>query len=160
MQPSIMKPLCLILALAASVSISAQTADRTAAIHDLVDSKNYVFHATTATAMDGMVKNLTSEYVVALTPDSIFCDLPYFGRAFAATMDGDAIVFTSKDFSYDSRPTKKGGWEITIRPKDAKKNVSQMYLSIRSNGLTTVRVMGTNKDPISFDGEITSPGAQ
>jgi hypothetical protein len=155
-----MKNLFLILLLAAAVPVCAQT-DRATAIKGLVDAKSYDFHATTATAMDGMVKNLTSEYLVKMTPDSIVGSLPYFGRATAPSMDGDGINFTTKDFSYDSRPTKKGGWEITIRPKDdAKRSVSQLYLSIRSNGLTTIRVMGTNKDPISFDGEITSPGAQ
>ena len=155
-----MKDLFLIFLLATTVPVCAQ-ADRTAAIKALVDAKSYDFHATTATAMDGMVKNLTSEYLVKVTPDSIVGFLPYFGRANAPTMDGDGISFTTKDFSYDSRPTKKGGWEITIRPKaDAKRSVSQLYFSIRSNGLTTIRVMAPNKDPITFDGEITSPGAQ
>jgi hypothetical protein len=154
-----MKSLFLVLSLAVATTVCAQS-DRTAAIQALVDSKSYDFHATTATAMDGMVKNLTSEYLVKISPDSMACTLPYFGRATAATMDGDGIVFTSKDFTYDSRPTKKGGWEITIRPKDAKRAVSQVYLSIRSNGLTTMRVMSPSKDPITFDGEITSPGAQ
>jgi Domain of unknown function (DUF4251) len=155
-----MKSLFLFLALAASLPVCAQT-DRAAAIKGLVDVKSYDFHATTATAMDGMVKSLTSEYLVKITPDSIVGNLPYFGRASAPTMDGDGINFTTKDFSYDSRPTKKGGWEITVRPKDdSKRSVSQVYLSIRSNGLTTIRVMAPNKDPISFDGEITSPGAQ
>ena len=155
-----MKNLSLILLLAAAVPVCAQT-DRTGAIKGLVEVKSYDFHATSATAMDGMVKNLTSEYLVKMTPDSIIGSLPYFGRANAPTMDGDGISFTTKVFSYDTRPTKKGGWEITIRPKDdAKRFVGQLYLSIRSNGLTTLRVMAPNKDPISFDGEITSPGAQ
>src|ERR1700678_2913317 len=112
-----MKNLFLILLLAAAVPVCAQT-DRATAIKGLVDAKSYDFHATTATAMDGMVKNLTSEYLVKMTPDSIVGSLPYFGRATAPSMDGDGINFTTKDFSYDSRPTKKGGWEITIRPKD------------------------------------------
>jgi hypothetical protein len=84
-----------------------------------------------------------------------------FHATTATAMDGDGISFTTKDFSYDSRPTKKGGWEITIRPKDdGKRSVTQLYFSIRSNGLTTIRVMAPHKDPITFDGEITSPGAQ
>lgn len=155
-----MKYLFFFLALAAAIPVCAQD-DRTAAIKGLTDAKSYDFHATTATAMDGMVKNLTSEYLVKITPDSIVGILPYFGRANAPTMDGDGISFATKDFSYDSRTTKKGGWEITIRPKDdGKRSVSQLYFSIRSNGLTTIRVMAPNKDPITFDGEITSPGAQ
>jgi hypothetical protein len=155
-----MKSFFLILFIAAAVPVCAQ-ADRTAAIKGLVDAKSYDFHATTATAMDGMVKSLTSDYLVKMAPDSISGSLPYFGRASAPTMDGDGINFTTKDFSYDARPTKKGGWEITIRPNDdGKRSVSQLYFSIRSNGLTTIRVMAPNKDPITFDGEITSPGAQ
>ena len=153
-----MKNLFLFLLLATAVPVCAQT-DRTDQIHALVDSKNYVFHATTAKSQDGMVKSLTSDYVLTLTSDSIICDMPYFGRAFAASAtDEDAITFKSKDFSYDAQQTKKGGWEIAIKPKDAKKEASQMYLSIRSNGLTTLRVTAPNKDPMTFDGEITSPG--
>jgi Domain of unknown function (DUF4251) len=154
-----MKNLFLILLLIAAVPVCAQT-NRTAAIKGLVDAKSYDFHATTAAAIDGMVKNLTSEYLVKMMPDSITGFLPYFGRADAPTMDGDGITFTSKDFSYDCRPTKKGGWQIMIRPKDAKRSVSQLLFTIQSNGKTTVRVIAPNKDPISFDGEITSPGAQ
>jgi hypothetical protein len=154
-----MKNLFFVLALAASSPVCAQLTDRTTQIHVLVDSKNYVFHATTATSQDGAVKSLTSEYVLTLTPDSIACDLPYFGRAFAASGSDDVgIVFTSKDFSYDVQQTKKGGWEIAIKPKDVKKEASQMHLSIRANGLTTLRVTAPNKDPMTFDGEITSPG--
>ena len=154
-----MKNLFLILLLAAAIPVCAQT-DRTAAIKGLVDAKSYDFHATTSMAMDGMVKNLTSDYLVKMMPDSVVGFLPYFGRANAPTMDGDGITFTSKDFSYDCRPTKKSGWEIMIRPKDAKRSVSQLLFTIQSNGLTTVRVIAPNKDPISFNGEITSPGAQ
>lgn len=155
-----MKNLFLILFIATAVPVCAQT-DRAAAILGLVDAKSYDFHATTSMSMDGFVRNLTSDYRVKMMPDSIVGNLPFFGRAEASTMDGDGINFKTKDFSYDSRPTKKGGWEITIRPRDdGKKSVSKLSLTIQSNGLTTIRIMAPNKDPISYDGEITSPGAQ
>jgi Domain of unknown function (DUF4251) len=153
-----MKSLFLLLALAAVMPVCAQSTDQTAAIQSLVESKNYVFRAQTALPQAGQARNLTSTYDLKITSDAIVSDLPYFGRAYAPVDPNEGgIQFTSKDFTYTSKPGKKGGWEIAIKPNDIKTDVRQMWLTITVDGYATLRVIGNNRNPISFNGQVFSP---
>ena len=127
----------------------------------LIDSKKYGFNAQSATAKKGRTVQLTSGYGLKLNNDSLHVDLPYYGRAYTtsypASRDDTGIQFNSHDFSYLADTTKKGGWEITIKPKGAK--VSVIYLSISSTGYCTVRISSSDRDPISYYGTIADyPG--
>jgi hypothetical protein len=153
-----MKSLFLFAALAAVIPVWAQSTDKTAAIQSLVESKNYVFRAQTALPQSGQVRNLTSIYDLKITTNALVSDLPYFGRAYAPVDPNDGgIQFTSKDFTYTSKPRKKGGWEIAIKPNDIKADVRQMWLTITTTGYATLRVICNNRNPISFNGQVFSP---
>ena len=97
----------------------------------------------------------TADYDLKIKPDTIDSDLPYFGRAYTAPIDpADAgIDFTSVKFDYNIVPGKKGGWEITIKPKDVT-DINGMYLSISENGYALLRVNSNNRQAISFTGYI------
>jgi hypothetical protein len=156
-----MKSLFLFVALAAVIPVCAQSTDKKAAMKSLVESKNYVFRAQTAIPQTGQVRNLTSIYDVKISTNSIVSDLPYFGRAYAPVDPNEGgIQFTSKDFTYTSKPTKKGGWEIAIKPNDITADVRQMWLTITSEGYATLRVIANNRNPISFSGQVFSPDSQ
>ena len=156
-----MKSLFLLAALAAVIPVCAQPTDKKAAMKSLVESKNYVFRAQTAIPQTGQARNLTSIYDLKITTNAIVCDLPYFGRAYAPVDPNEGgIQFTSKDFTYTAKPTKKGGWEIAIKPNDISADVRQMWLTITSDGYATLRVIGNNRNPISFSGQIFSPDSQ
>ncbi len=156
-----MKSLLFFAALAAVIPVYAQSTDKTAAIQSLVESKNYVFRAQMALPQSGQPRNLTSIYDLKISSDAIVSDLPYFGRAYAPVDPNEGgIQFTSKDFTYTSKPKKKGGWEITIKPNDIKADVRQMWLTITTTGYATLRVIANNRNPISFSGQVFSPGAQ
>jgi hypothetical protein len=153
-----MKSLLFLVVLAAAIPACAQSTDKTAAIRNLVDSRNYTFRAQTAMPQTGQVRNLTSIYDLKITANSIVSDLPYFGRAYAPVDPNEGgIVFSSKDFTYTSKPKKKGGWEIAIKPNDIKTDVRQMWLTISADGYATLRVIGNNRNPITFNGQIFSP---
>src|ERR1700675_3924093 len=112
-----MRSLFLFVARAAVIPVCAQSTDKKAAMKSLVESKNYVFRAQQALPQTGQPRNLTPIYDLKITPNTIVSDLPYFGRAYAPVdPNGGGIQFTSKDFTYTSKPTKKGGWEIVIKP--------------------------------------------
>ena len=122
----------------------------------LVDSQQYIFHAQTVSPMNGRQRFLTTDYTIKVSKDTIITDLPYFGRAYSAPInpsDG-GIQFTSTSFEYKVTPRKKGGWDITIQPKDAR-DVQQMILTIFDNGKADLRVNSNNRQPISFNGYIT-----
>jgi len=149
---------------AAQTTKQQKQAAKEAAVKKMIDSVHYVFKADYALPMRGGQKNLTSDYDLVVKKDTITAFLPYFGRAYTAPNDiytnEGGIKFKTADFSYDSKPSKKGGWEITIKPKDTNisnwRSVQQMYLSISANGYATLRVTSTNRDPISFNGYIDS----
>jgi Domain of unknown function (DUF4251) len=156
-----MKSLFFLAALAAAIPARAQSTDKAAAIQRLVESKNYVFRAQTAMPQTGQVRNLTSIYDLKIRTDAIVSDLPYFGRAYAPVDPNEGgIQFTSKDFTYTSKPKKKGGVEITIKPNDIKADVKQMWLTITTDGYATLRVICNNRNPISFNGQVFSPDSQ
>jgi hypothetical protein len=124
-------------------------------IKQLVDSQNYVFRAQTALPMRGGSKQLTTEYTLKVSKDTIDADLPYFGRAYNAPMDASqgGIRFQSTEFQYSKVSSKKGRWNVVIKPLDLK-DPRQLTISISSSGSASLQVLSNNRDAISFNGEI------
>jgi glutamate dehydrogenase/leucine dehydrogenase len=84
-----------------------------------MDAKRYTFLANYVLPQRGGGRQLTSEYDLRVTPDSVISFLPYFGRAYFDVPYGGGdggIKFTSTKFTYEAKEKKKGGWEISIRP--------------------------------------------
>jgi hypothetical protein len=127
----------------------------TAIVRQKVEAKTYTFIAQRASPMRGRVVQLTSLYDLRITGDSVIAGLPYYGRAYSAPINpsDNGINFTSVAFDYQSQFRKKR-WEITIRPKDVP-NVSEMNLTIYSNGRASLQVTSNNRQPISFDGVLS-----
>lgn len=128
-----------------------------AEVQNLIQSKEYVFVAQSVLPLSGRSMNLTSLYNLKVNGDTIVSDLPYFGRAFVAPINPaeGGIHFTSTDFSYDVKNRKKGGWEISIIPKDAK-DVRQLFLTISEDGYASLQVTSNNKQSIGYNGYVTS----
>lgn len=131
--------------------------EKIAEIQSLVQSKNFVFVAQNAYPMSGRYINLTSVYDVKLSADTVVSDLPYFGRAFVAPINPSegGIHFTSTKFTYTIKEKKKGGWDITILPKDAR-DVREMFLNVSADGYASLQVTSNNRQLINFTGYITS----
>lgn len=146
-----MKSLLLIVALGLGIAAGAQSKNTKA----LVEGRNFVFKAQTALPLSGRTRNLTSDYDLKVTKDKVVSYLPYFGRAYQAPIDpGKApLDFTTREFSYTSVPGKKGGWTVTIKPKDYA-DVQQLVLNISSDGYASLQVLSTNRQAISFNGVI------
>ena len=127
-------------------------------IQSLVESQQFVFKAETVSPLRGGTRHLTSDYELKVSKDSLIADLPYFGRAYSAPLDPSkgGIQFTSVNFQYKPEMRKKGGWNVSIKPKDAS-GVQQISFIISSNGSATLQVISANRDAISFDGHIVPP---
>ncbi|MBS1917657.1 MAG: DUF4251 domain-containing protein [Bacteroidetes bacterium] len=126
-----------------------------AAIKEKVESKRYAFIAQTAIPMGMRIRQLTSDYELKVSNDTLEAYLPYFGRAYTATIGSsdDGINFKTTDFTYTSTSRKKGGWNITIVPKKSG-DTRQLILSITSTGYASLQVNSNNKQTISFNGYI------
>jgi hypothetical protein len=135
-------------------------AAKAAAVKKMVDDVNYIFEANLAYPMRGGSRQLTGEYDLRVLKDTVTAYLPYFGRAFVAPIDPTegGIKFTWTKFEYSTKQLKNGNWEITIKPKEKNigrmTDVQQLRLSISSAGYASLQVTSSNRDPISFQGEI------
>jgi Domain of unknown function (DUF4251) len=135
--------------------VNAQDSKQETNIQNLVDSHQFVFKAESVSPLRGGIRHLTSDYELKVSKDSVIADLPYFGRAYSAPLDPSkgGIQFTSANFQYNTLKRKKGGWNISIKPKDAS-GVEQLVLFIANSGSATLQVISTNRDAITFDGHI------
>jgi Domain of unknown function (DUF4251) len=140
-------------------SRAQSSAGNAVAVKTLIDSGNYVFRATSATSMEGRVRQLETDYMVTVTKDKITVDLPYYGEANSAPLDPteNGIQMTSTAFDYSVTPRKKDGWNVKIKPKDGK-DVQQITLTISSEGYVNAQVISRNRQPINFSGVISAPG--
>ena len=145
--------LIVLFAVLGSAFVQAQNLDKSV-VQNFIKSKEFVFKAQTVLPITGMSRQLTSDYDVRFLGDSIVAYLPYFGRAYSAGYgEGGGIDFTSTKFDYKATQRRKGGWDISIKPKDAK-DVQQMNLTVSENGYATLQVTSNNRQPISFNGYI------
>ena len=130
------------------------SASKDSIIKRLIDKQDYIFYAQYATPMTGRQRYLTSDYIVKVSKDTVISDLPYFGRAYSASINGEGgIKFTSTSFDYKITPKKKGGWDISIKPKDVSA-VQQFNMTVFENGSASLQVASTNRQSISFNGYI------
>ncbi|PWV56061.1 DUF4251 domain-containing protein [Chitinophaga sp. S165] len=134
-----------------------KTNDKQAAIEKMITARNFVFKAETVLPSAPTInRQLTSDYDVKVSPDTVISFLPYFGRAFNAPMDPTkgGIQFTSTKFEYNQTARKKGGWDIAIKPQDTQ-DARLLSFSISENGYASLQVISNNRQPITFNGYIT-----
>ena len=125
----------------------------------MVDSQHFVFVAQSASPLRGSFRNLTSQYDVTVSNDTMESYLPYFGRAYTApiTPSESGLNFTSTNFSYEVTPGKKNAWVVSIKPKD-RQDVQQYLFTIYDNGSANLNVTSVSRDAIYFLGYIQKTG--
>ena len=125
----------------------------------IIEAKNYIFKAQTVTPSRGSLRQLTSEYDLTVSGDSVIAYLPYFGRAYSAPINTEGgINFSSAKSGYFVKQ-KKNRWEITIEPGDVT-DVQQLHLDIYQNGRANLLVNSINRQSISFSGYIVEGKGQ
>lgn len=140
-------------AFAFTASFSQETNEAT--LKNLLSNKNFIFKAQSAWPLQGTVVQLTAGFDMRVMMDSINTYLPYFGRSYQANYGSTngGINFTSTKFDYKLKEKSKGGWELTIKPSDAK-DINQLIYSISKNGYATLQVTSNNRQAISYYGII------
>lgn len=124
------------------------------------ENPDFRFTAINAQPTGGRTINLTSDYFLKVSRDTVQAYLPYFGRAYTAPMNPSegGIRFTSTDFTYTSQKKKNGLYEITITPKDVDNNIMLRGLVLRlsagTSGYGSLNVQSSSRQNISFYGTI------
>ncbi len=139
---------------------TAQTAAEKEAVayevNQRVNDFDFTFKATYAYPTGFRSIYLSPYYDVKVNPDTVRAYLPYYGRAYVAPMDPSkgGIKFTSTDFDYQVSPgRKKGNWQVNIRTRDTGREIF-FFFDIWENGTARLSVTDTNRQPISFQGDI------
>lgn len=143
----------------------------------ILEAQHYVFVATSASPLNasdinkvmsrmpgftggaGNINLSGSNYDLTVTKDSVVAYLPYYGRSYTPKIGGfdeGGIKFKSKDFSYKAAMRKKGGWLISLAPKDVKDNYS-LTLFVTTAGYATLTVTNNTQQPITFNGYLSEP---
>ncbi len=124
-------------------------------IQQVLAAKEFTFKAQTANPVGSRSISLTGGYDLIIKPGSIDAALPFFGRAYAPVdLNAGGINFNSKRFQYAATADGKGGWQILIRPEDVPE-VQELNMNISADGYGTLHITNTNRQAISFYGEIT-----
>lgn len=140
----------------ASTQTSAEKQAQALEIRKKVENGDFTFNATYAYPTGFRSMYLSPYYDVKVKPDTVVAYLPYYGRAYSAPMDPTegGIKFTSTDFDYNVKPGKKSGnWLVDIRFNDTKREIL-FFFDIWENGTARLNVTDTNRQSISFNGNI------
>jgi hypothetical protein len=139
-------------------SVSAvQAQDKNENLKASLDAKRFSFEVRTVLPTSGSARQVGgSGYQLKLQGDSLRSYLPYYGRAYSASMGSDAgYTFTSTKFDYTITDRKKGGWQVSIKPKDVP-DVRELLLTVSENGAAVLQAMSNNRQPISYNGDVTA----
>jgi len=121
-----------------------------------IKSRDYFFVPESVSTSTVTAPVTSTEYGVSVSMDSIIAFLPFNGKSYSfsrPTQSSDeSIKFVSTNFEYSAVGKKKGKWEITIEPKDAKG--VRLFLIVFSNGNAEMDVISPGKETMLFKGYV------
>lgn len=153
-------------------SCASQGSSDPKTVETLVNAQEFTFHAERANptnydvinVLNSMpnatvtrVLNLSGDYTIDVSKNTLEVVLPYFGRLFNPTYgntNDNGYRFTSKDFTVSKTQNKKGKWTLKFKPKDVR-TVDEMNIEIFKNGKASVSVRSNDRQPIIYDGYIS-----
>ncbi len=127
------------------------------AVKEQVVSENYKITVNSAYPRRGRSVQLSSPYSLAIRNDSVFSDLPYYGRAYSVPYGGGrGLIFSAPIKEYEMNTTRRGDAKIKFKAR----NPEDMYtfdVTVYSNGSASINVNMSNRESISFHGELEIP---
>lgn len=133
---------------------AADSARVAAALND----HRFVFVPQQMIPMGGRVRQVTPDYTVKVSGDTLKSYLPYFGRAYSAPIGSSTgpLDFTTP-VTYTLTPRKKGGWQVTLKPVGSR-DIQRYDFTIFSSGSASLSVTSNNRQPISYSGYVQPVG--
>lgn len=147
--------------LLASIGLSSCTLFKnnevnTPEIHSQVEARDFKVLFNFAYPFRMQPRSLTSEYSLKISGDSVYAFLPYYGVAHMAPINpaDSGIKFEALMEDYQTKSVaRKDESIITFKVNRGTTNY-KLTLSIYNNGKATLHVNDSNRDPISFAGEL------
>jgi hypothetical protein len=121
-----------------------------------IGSRNFVFTATQVIPQSSPSRMLTTqEYTVVVKEDSVFCDLPFFGRAFSiAPGETGGFHFAEPIADYTIEVNmRRHKIEMNLKTK-TRSDYFNLHFTIYSKKSASLSVISNNRSGISFRGEL------
>lgn len=97
---------------------------------------------------------LSADFSLELRGDSVVARLPYFGRAYAATLgDGSPLSFAARVAGFASGRAADGSTEMEFEAR-TREDLFRFRLRLYADGRATVDVFPQRRDRIGFEGEV------
>lgn len=123
-------------------------------IKEMIDERRFTIDVDRALPMGGRTVNLTSPYSLEMRGDSAISYLPYFGRAYSLPYGGgDGLRFEESITDYQSTFNKKGTARIKFVAR-TKEDTFRFDVQVFSNGSSIINVTPTNRQQITYQGEL------
>ncbi|MDR0863813.1 MAG: DUF4251 domain-containing protein [Candidatus Symbiothrix sp.] len=153
----------MLLAVLAACSSLKQTKEekeiRLVQVSESVKKDHYTIEVDRANPMRGKTITLTPTYDLTIRNDSAIAYLPYFGRVTYAPYGGGegGIKFAQKMEEYQIGLNAKGdGWLVRFNIHTPEYNYT-FNITIYQEGKAYISVTSSQRDPITFDGEMKWP---
>ena len=145
-----MLPLLLVFCLHGLAQNSDQ--EKYEALKSIINNKDFRFLPQSATTTKGNTLPVDPGFELKIMTDSLIVDLPFFGTGYDTNFgSNDEVKINTKEYTYSAETTKKGGWSITIVPKD-KSKFERIYMNITSAGYCTMQLKISSQQHISYYG--------
>ncbi len=134
---------------------AAQKAEQIEKTKALIESNAWQFDANTMLPTAGKSRTLSTNYNIKVEGEQLSSYLPYFGRAYRAEYGStdSPLIFESGISDYTVEDGKKDS--KVIKFKVSNKNDRLNYtLTVSENGSSTLFINSTDRQPISFHGEL------
>lgn len=123
-------------------------------VKEMIDKKRFTIDVDRALPMGGRSVNLTTPYSFEMRGDSAISYLPYFGRAYSVPyVGGDGMRFEKSVTDYSCSFNKKGTAQIKFVTR-ANEDTYRFNIQVFANGSATINVTPTNKQSITYQGEL------
>lgn len=141
----------------ASSSTSQAEREKQQRVKETIDSRRYKIDVNYMNPVGAPSRALTSVYSLEIRNDSVISYLPYFGRAYSVPYGGgEGMNFTSLISEYNVKYDRRGKAEITFKTRNQEDNLTYR-LSIFPNASATINVNPTQRQSISYQGNLTLP---
>ncbi len=107
-----------------------------------------------AKTMRGSVIPVGPEFFIELRGDTVCSYLPYFGRAYSASIgDRSALDFEARPTDFSSGGTPGGGRRIGFKVRTVE-DLFRFSIEIDADGRASISVQPQRRDRISFSGDV------
>ncbi len=122
---------------------------------ELAEAGEWQFDASRMLPARGKSRTLTTPYNVVVQNDEVDSYLPFFGVAYSADYGSSEspMIFKAPIENYTKEDGKKGGYVIKFQARN-KSDLVQFTFSVSVTGSTTLSVNSTNRQHISYHGEL------